>query len=61
MSPARMRTINECLNEIREFDPRTSITYNFVKTLCEQGKIKYIKNGRKYFVNLDDLLLRLSE
>ena len=58
---ARMRTINECLNEIRSSDPNSSLTYNFLRRLCEAGAVKHIKHGKKYFVNMDDLFLYLSK
>jgi len=56
MQLPRIRTINECLKEIKKTDPSSALTYNFIKNLCEQGKVKHLKNGRKLFVNFDDLL-----
>jgi hypothetical protein len=61
MEPARIRTINECMSEIRKRDPESSLTYNFIKKLCDRREVKHIKHGRKYFVNFDDLLLYLSK
>lgn len=42
MIQVRMRTINEYLKEIQEYDERILIKYNFVKTLCGKGKVKFI-------------------
>jgi len=53
---ARMRTIREALKEIKALDPNSSVTYNFIKQVCEQEKITVIRLNKKYLLNLDDLL-----
>jgi len=53
---ARMRTIREALKEIKALDPNSSVTYNFIKQVCEQEKITIIRLNKKYLLNLDDLL-----
>ena len=53
---ARMRTIREALKEIKALDPNSSVTYNFIKQVCEQEKITVIRLNKKYLHNLDDLL-----
>ena len=56
----RMRTLYECLALFKESDPDSCVTYNALKTLCDEGKVKHIKIGKKYLVNLDDLLTLLG-
>lgn len=53
---ARMRTIREALKEIKELDQNSSVTYNFIKKLCEQEKVTVVRLNKKYLLNLDDLL-----
>ena len=56
----RIRTIQQCLNEIRVLDSQTAVTENFIRNLCKDNKVKHFKSGNKYLVNLDDLLDFLS-
>ncbi len=56
MANARMRTIREALKAIKQIDPQSSVTYNFIKQLCETEKITVIRLNKKYLLNLDDLL-----
>ena len=57
---SRIRTISECLQEIRDNDPRSSLTYNSIKQLCLANLVKCFRSGNKIFVNFDDLLRYLS-
>ena len=57
---ARMRTIREALKQIKEFDPNTSVTYNFIKQACETKAIHSIRLNKKYLLNLDELLKLLT-
>lgn len=52
----RIRTIQQCLNEIKSLDPCTAVTENFIRTLCKNNQVKHFKSGSKYLVNLDNLL-----
>lgn len=52
----RIRTIQQCLSEIKSLDEETAITDNFIRGLCKGGQVKHFKSGSKYLVNLDDLL-----
>lgn len=61
MALARMRSIYEALDLIREADKDTAITYNTIKTLCLDGKIRYLKSGRKIILNFDDLAALIGE
>ena len=60
MATARMRTIREALKTIKALDPQSSVTYNFIKQLCETEKITVIRLNKKYLLNLDELLKFLS-
>ncbi|MBQ4099053.1 MAG: hypothetical protein IJC87_02875 [Clostridia bacterium] len=53
---ARMRTIRDALKEIKTIDKDSSVTYNFIKKVCEQGKITIVRLNKKYLLNLDELL-----
>jgi hypothetical protein len=52
----RIRTITECLNMLKVDDPDSAITYNFIKTLANEDRVKHFKAGKKYMINYDDLL-----
>ena len=60
MAVSKMRTINEVLKEIKEIDPKSAITYNLLRKLCEEGKIKHVMTGNKALINYDDFLEFLS-
>jgi predicted transcriptional regulator len=51
----RMRSINDALKMIKEDDPNTAVTYYLIKNLCDKGTIKYIRSGKKYIINFDEL------
>ena len=57
---ARIRTIQQCLMEIKSLDNNTAVTENFIRSLCKNGKVKHFKSGNKYLVNLDNLLNYLN-
>ena len=56
----KLRTINETIKQIKEEDPNTSITYNFIRCLCRDNKIKYVKCGNKILINYDYLIEYLN-
>ena len=51
--PARMRTIKACYNLIKQEDPDTSVTINYVRQLAVSGKLPTVKAGNKYLINYD--------
>ena len=57
---ARMRTIRDALKTIKELDPGSAVTYNFIKQLCETDKITNVRLNKKYLLNLDELLKFLN-
>ena len=60
VSLCRMRTIKQCVEEIRKLDSDTAVTEWFVRCLCKENKIKHFMSGNKTIVNLDDLLRYLN-
>lgn len=51
----RLRYINDAVEEIREIDPESPITYDLIRNLIEDGKITKIKYGNAWLVNMDEL------
>lgn len=49
----KMRTIRETANE-------TGLAYNYIRNLCLQNKIIYVRAGNKYLVNVDKLIEYLN-
>ena len=45
----RMRTIKQTAEE-------TKLSYNYIRNLCLQNKIVYVRVGNKYLVNIDKLI-----
>lgn len=56
----KIRTIPQCLVEIKSLDKDSAVTENFIRLLCKSGKVKHFKSGNKYLVNLDNLLSYLN-
>lgn len=36
---------------LRETSVRSGLSYDFIRKLCLQNRIVYVRNGRKFFVN----------
>lgn len=53
---ARIRTIDGCVSELKQIDPGSQISRNFVRNLVLTGKVIHTKSGSKYLVNFDSLL-----
>lgn len=60
MNFAKMRTINESVALIKQADPESAITYNFIRSLIKEGKIRYFQSGKKVILNFDDLIEVIS-
>jgi|LFRM01.2.fsa_nt_gb hypothetical protein len=56
----RIRTIDGCVHELKQIDPGSQISRNFVRNLVLTGRVKYTKSGSKYLVNFDSLLAYLQ-
>lgn len=50
----RMRTIKQTAKE-------TGLAYNYIRNLCLQNKIVYVRAGNKYLVNVDKLIEFLNK
>ncbi len=57
---ARMRTINEALALIKKQDLDTAVTYNFIRGLMKENRIRHFRSGSRYILNFDDLLTALK-
>ena len=57
---ARMRTLDECYNEIKAMDDNTAISKYYIRQLALSGKIPVVMCGRKRLINLDGLIDYLS-
>ena len=51
----RMRTLNQTLAYIKENDPGSCISMNWLRTLIVSGEVPSHKAGRRYLVDLDAL------
>lgn len=51
----RMRTIKECMEEIKKADPNTAVREYFIRDLVNSNSIVHISAGRKTLINLDVL------
>ena len=40
---------------IRDASKETGLAYTFILSLCKQEKIKSIKSGKKFYVNMESL------
>lgn len=50
------RTINECHSLIIGEDKESAITKFFIRQLCNQGLVHYIKAGSKVLVDFNSLM-----
>lgn len=57
----RMRTLSEVYAYIREADPDTAISANYVRRLIISGKIPRMKCGKKYLIDIDLLIEHLAK
>lgn len=53
---ARMRFPQQALELIRQEDPDTAVTLNFIRYLAYTGKIPCVKVGRRHLINVDALI-----
>ena len=51
----QMRTIDEAIYEIKEADPKTSVTKFAIRTAINNGEIPSVSAGRKKLVNMENL------
>lgn len=41
---------------IKQTAEKTGLAYNYIRNLCLQNKIVYVRAGNKYLVNVDKLI-----
>lgn len=46
---------------ITEASKQTGLSYDFIRKLCLQGKIVYVRAGVRYLVNLEKLIEYLNQ
>ena len=46
---------------IRQAAARTGLSYDYIRKLCLQQKIVYVKAGTKYLVNFGKLIMFLND
>lgn len=46
---------------IKEASSRTGLSYDYIRKLCLQKKIVFVKAGSKYLINLEKLVTFLNE
>jgi len=51
----RFRKINTIVDEIKEKDKDTELTWNMIKLLIEEGNLNKMKIGNAWLVNTDEL------
>ncbi len=49
----RMRTVDQTVAYFREIDPQTAVNPTMIRGMLKQGKIKFVKVGAKFLINLD--------
>ena len=52
----RIRTISQCVEEIKNIDRNSAVSEWYIRKLCEDNKIINFRSGCKILVNFDDLL-----
>lgn len=51
----KLRTIDQCLEEIKKYDSDSAVTGYLIRLLCKNKSIKVLKSGTKYLIDLDNL------
>lgn len=41
---------------INDIVSKTGLSYNYIRTLCMQNRITYVRAGKKYLVNLEKFI-----
>lgn len=52
----RLKGVFRMMKPIKNASEETGLSYHFIRKLCLEGKIKFIKSGNKYYVNMSSLL-----
>ena len=51
----RMRSLPKAVDELRERDPETCISLCVLRRWVKEGKVKSVKTGKNFLVNMDNL------
>lgn len=57
---ARMRYAAQALELIRQEDPESCVSLNFIRALAASGKIPVVKIGQRRLINVDALMEYLA-
>lgn len=57
----KIRTISQAIEYLKSQDPNSAITEYYLRSLIKQNKIKYVKSGNRYLVNVNFLLDYLKD
>ena len=60
MELIKLRSIDDAYREIKEADPRTSLSKNMIRKLCEGNKVKNFVIGRKRYIDFEDLIKQIN-
>lgn len=60
MTMPRMRTAEKVLAEIREADPETEVTLNYIRALIKAEAVPVVYCGRKKLVNVEAIMELLA-
>lgn len=55
-----IRTIKGAFEEIKARDPKSDITMYAIRQIVKEGKIPYIRSGKKYLLNVEKLIDYIS-
>lgn len=58
---AKLRTIEQAHKYIKEIDPETAISKNYIRELVIGGYIPFVAVGAKRLINLDDLFTFIQD
>lgn len=57
----RMRFPAQALEELKQEDPNTPVTLNFIRSLARKGLIPCVQIGRRRLINYDALIAFLED
>lgn len=60
MELPKMRTAPQLAAEYKQADPNTSVNTYFLRRLILDGKIPYVKAGKKYLISADNVAQYLA-
>lgn len=43
------------MKSMRQASAESGLSYHFIRQLCLNNKIKYVKSGKKFYVNMESL------